>query len=179
MDEDIRLNNQLKSLGKKLFQFRDLVAKIDLPESLPPPPHDKIFWDTFVKKCSAAVTVLRQVQAALTPDMYHLALHPGDKIWRNPSAIPDLLGMPERVEVLVENPLAQSRDQVQQWNTQLESANSALEALFDSQRTSFQSKEKLSRAVPSASSAVDADSQLISSLFSKTSRERAQVQSIT
>ena len=179
MDDDIRLNNQLKSLGKKLFQFRDLVAKIDIPESLPPPPHDKLFWDTFVKKCSAAVTVLRQVQAALTPDMYHLSLHPGEKIWRNPAAIPDLLGMGERIEILVENPMAQSRDEVRQWNAQLEAANSALDSLLDSQRSSFLNREKTSRTTGTNSGVPESDTIRIASLFSTTSRERAQPSQVT
>ena len=171
MDEDVRLNSQLKSLGKKLFQFRDLVAKIDIPETLPPPPHDRIFWDTFVKKCCSSVTVLRQVQAALSPDMYHLSVHPGEKVWRNPAAVPDLLGLPERPDRDVPNPFATSGSDVQAWNSILEEANQSLEELIGTQTL-----RPIPSIIPAGKSPAGPPSEgerMIARLLTMTSRDRA------
>jgi hypothetical protein len=177
MDEDIRLNAQLKSLGKKLFQFRDLVAKIEIPDAIPAPPQDAKYWEGFVHKCSSAITVLKQVQAALTPDMYHLAVFPGEKVWRNPAAVPDLLGLPERVSQESQSPLAVSREDVIRWNTSLEEANAAIENLLQGTSEVISSNQ---RQVSSKVSSLGNDSlhdpasrDLIQSLFSSTSRERA------
>lgn len=173
MDTDAKLNAQLKSLGKKLFQFRDLVAKIDIPESVPPAPHDRIMWDTIVKKYSSAITVLRQVHAALTPDMYHLAVHPGEKVWRNPTAVPDLLGTPERGEASGNHAIVRSREELRVWNTKLEEANSELEALLEAQ-SSVNSKGRNSHNTKSGIASSDpSDKVRISRLFSLTSRVRA------
>jgi hypothetical protein len=136
MDEDARLHAQLTSLGKKLFQFRELVAKIDIPDKLPESPNDKVFWDTLVKKCSSALTVLRQVHATLTPDMYHLAVFPGEKIWRNPAAVPDLLGMPDRAVLESVSPIARTREEVLQWNAQLDTVLSMLDQVLEPQARS-------------------------------------------
>lgn len=170
MDEDARLNAQLKSLGKKLFQFRDLVSKIEIPECIPPEPHDRVFWETFVKKCSTAMTVLRQVHSALTPDMYHLSVHPGEKIWRNPAAVPDLLGMPERLNNSSLNPIARSSNEINSWNSRLEEAIIVLEETLNSQRLTFQSAKK----VPGSNVAGDSteDMTKIDRLFSMTSAQR-------
>ena len=170
MEDDIRLNSQLKSLGKKLFQFRDLVAKIDIPETLPPPPYDRIFWEVFVKKCSSAVTVLRQVQAALTPDMYHLSVHPGDKIWRNPAAVPDLLGMPDSISSDGRQPIVGSPEEVSAWNNTLEEATRALEEYLSSAAPATTRSNPQSSSLPSVDK-----SELISSLFASRSSERSLV----
>ena len=171
MDDDTRLNAQLKSLGKKLFQFRDLVSKIDIPESIPPEPHDRIFWETFVKKCTAAMTVIRQIHSALTPDMYHLSIYPGEKIWRNPAAVPDLLGMPEKVECSSMNPIATTPAEINTWNTRLEEANRLLEETLNSQRLTFESGARTSSSSHILSNSTE-DIVRIEKLFSMTSAQR-------
>jgi hypothetical protein len=177
MEGDTRLNSQLKTLGKKLFQFRDLVARIDIPEVLPQPPHDKIFWDVFIKKCTSASTVLKQVQAALTPDLYHLAVYPGDKIWRNPSAVPDLLGMPELKSYASLNPVARTIEEVGEWNTALEQAIEALEQFEEGTTNSI---PQLALHRPPALSSVDSiqDKERISSLFNFRSTDRVLASSL-
>ena len=171
MEGDLRLNSQLKSLGKKLFQFRDLVSKIEIPETLPPPPHDRIFWDVFVKKCTAASTVLRQVQAALTPDLYHLAVYPGSKIWRNPAAVPDLLGMPDLAESDSAYPVARTVEEVMTWNAALEQAIQALERFEQSSSASLP-KSLNAHIANSNSPELALDNEKISSLFSSKSTDR-------
>ena len=94
MSDDFRLTNQLKGLGKKIFQFRDMIAKIDIPERFESREHADMFWEVFVAKTSSCVALLKQIETSLTPDLFHLAVHPSDKIWRNPGAVPDLLAMP-------------------------------------------------------------------------------------
>jgi hypothetical protein len=171
MEQDIRLNAQLKSLGKKLFQFRDLIAKLDIPESLPPPPHDRVFWDAFVSKCTSAVTVLKQVHASLTPDMYHLSVYPGDKIWRNPSAVPDLLSIPELPGRTHTSPVAHSQEQVAAWNAALEKANLSLDELTENMNqqpnNSSPKKSASSKPVHDVSNTA-----LISSLLTTKSTDR-------
>ena len=172
MEGDSRLNSQLKTLGKKLFQFRDLVSKMDIPESLPEPPHDRIFWDVFVKKCTSAVTVLKQVQASLTPDLYHLAVHPGTKIWRNPAAVPDLLSMPDLVSCESENPVARSLDEVSAWNSALEEAIAVIEQYTDAPTVAVTrlpaAKTNLSSTFPDST----LDKEKITSLFNSRGTER-------
>ena len=171
MEADARLNSQLKTLGKKLFQFRDLVARIDIPDILPPAPHDRVFWDVFIKKCTSASTVLKQVQAALTPDLYHLAVHPGDKIWRNPSAVPDLLGMPDLTVFESPNPVARTIEEVGGWNAALEQAIEAIEQFDDGSTNTL---PKLSLHTPSPPPSLDSiqDKEKISSLFNSRSTDR-------
>ncbi len=172
MESDARLNGQLKSLGKKLFQFRDLVAKIDIPEDLPDPAQAQLFWEAFVKKCGAAVTVLRQIQSSLTPDMYHLSVYPCEKIWRNPAAVPDLLSLPE---CLPANPagvgIAATSEQVHEWNSLLDNATRDLELLVASSLPSL----KRSAPSPTVRPVAGPSSQdaLIVRLFSTTSQQRA------
>lgn len=173
MDADVKLNAQLKSLGKKLFQFRDLVAKIEIPESVPPPPYDHLMWETIIKKYSSANTVLRQVHAALTPDMYHLAVHPGEKVWRNPSAVPDLLGTPERHDTAEKIPIVHSRGELRSWNSQLEEANSALEAMLESQAVIPLSSRNGQVGTKNARERAPGEKIRISRLLSLTSRARA------
>jgi hypothetical protein len=171
MDQDQRLNSQLRTLGKKLFQFRELVAKIEIPEKLPSSPHDKLFWNSFVTKCSAAVTVLRQVHSALTPDMYHLAVFPGEKIWRNPAAVPDLLGMPERVAFESPEPIACSREEALQWNAKLDEVNTYLESVLENQLTVQSNTQSFSRK--EASNLVSAsEKELLRHLFNSSSASR-------
>ena len=171
MEGDQRLNSQLKALGKKLFQFRDLVSKIEIPETLPPPPHDRIFWDVFVKKCTSAATVLRQVQAALTPDLYHLTVTPGSKIWRNPAAVPDLLGMPDLVENDSLYPIAKTIDEVRAWNAVLDDALRALEDFEQSTHPTL--SKPLSAHLPNSNYPEAAlDKERISSLFNSRSTDR-------
>lgn len=170
MDEDVRLNGQLKSLGKKLFQFRDLVAKMDIPETLPDPPYDQLLWETFVKKCSSAVTVLKQVHSALTPDMYHLSVYPVEKIWRNPAAVPELLSVPARKDRPDVTPIARSAAEVQEWNSQLEQANIALEELLSADKISFQPQVKTESQ---RNDRLNDEHAIIARLFTKTSRQRA------
>jgi len=176
MEEDIRLNAQLKSLGKKLFQFRDLIAKLDIPESMPPPPHDREFWDVFVSKCTSAVTVLKQVHAALTPDMYHLSVFPGDKIWRTPAAVPDLLSMPEFTIRPQVSPIAHSQEQISEWNTALEEANQSLDEMIDSIKsqssTKSTSKKPDANTSTTTASSKTLDMGMINSLMNSTSRDR-------
>jgi hypothetical protein len=167
MDDDPRLNAQLRALGKKLFQFRELVAKMEIPESVPAPPLDTQAWETFVGKCSSAATVLKQVHAALTPDMYHLSVFPGEKVWQNPAAVPDLLSVPPRAAPQPNNPLARSREEVVAWNTKLEQANMSLEALIESSSKDRPSKQK-------AVSDKQVSHELVQVLFTSTSRERCQ-----
>ena len=172
MEEDPRLVAQLKSLGKKMFQFRDLVAKIEVPGVMPAPPHDRLFWDMFVKKCSSAVIVLKQIQSALTPDMYHLSVYPGEKIWKNPAAVPDLLSVPDLVEPAVAEPIAISRTEVNAWNSALEEANSFLESYLNSQR--WPASRPQTRILPISSNVnEEVLDQRISRLLSTTSRSRA------
>jgi hypothetical protein len=171
MEGDLRLNSQLKSLGKKLFQFRDLVSKIDIPETLPPPPNDRMFWDVFVKKCASAATVLNQVQAALTPDLYHLAVHPGSRIWRNPAAVPDLLGMPDLVNTDSPNPVASTIEEVMAWNAAIEEALRALEEFEDSHPSTIP-KLRNSHLPNTNSPEVAFDKDRISSLFNSKSTDR-------
>jgi hypothetical protein len=171
MDEDTRLNTQLKSLGKKLFQFRDLIAKLEIPETLPPAPHDAQFWESFVTKCSSAVTVLRQVQAALTPDMYHLAVFPGEKVWRNPAAVPDLLGLPERIGTESPNPIASHREEIQAWNTRIDEANRVIGQLLEFSSLTTISTARTSVKPPPAPADITG-AELITTLFTTTSRER-------
>ena len=170
MDEDTRLTGQLKALGKKMFQFRDLVAKIEIPETVPPSPHDEIFWDSFVKKCSSAVSILKQVQLALSPDMYHLSVYPGEKIWRNPAAVPDLLSMPVEEDIGVLHPIATSREEVTRWNSVLEEANFALETYLNNS-VSTQAAWKQPTSVKQASEQID---DRITSLLTMTSQERVE-----
>lgn len=172
MESDTRLNGQLKSLGKKLFQFRDLVAKLEIPEDLPDPGAAQLFWETFVKKCGAAVTVLRQIQSSLTPDMYHLSVYPSEKIWRTPAAVPDLLSLPEGVTVNPSCvPIAASSEQVQEWNTMLENATFELEQFVASTQSLPKrgSSNQLTRQAPQSAG----PDPLIARLFSTTSEQRA------
>lgn len=172
MDEDARLHAQLTSLGRKLLQFRELVAKIEIPEKLPAPPNDKAFWDLFVKKCSSALTVLRQVHATLTPDMYHLAVFPGEKIWRNPAAVPDLLGMPDRAVLECVDPISRSREEVLLWNAKLDEVLSSLDQVLEPQaRSSAVVASDLPNSTKFAQSGGDGD--LIHLLLTSTSRERS------
>ena len=173
MDDDPRLNAQLRVLGKKLFQFRDLIAKMDIPESIPAPPLDSQFWENFIGKCSSAATVLKQVHSALTPDMYHLSVFPGEKIWQNPAAVPDLLSVPQRLASQPSESIASSREEVVEWNTKLEEANASLESFMESYERSKQelhSAPKLShKNIPSEDKG---PANLMHTLFTTTSRER-------
>lgn len=169
MEEDARLQAQLRSLGKKMFQFRDLVSKIEIPDTVPPAPYDQIFWDMFVKKCASAMTVLKQVQSALIPDLHHLAVYPGEKIWRNPAAVPDLLGLPEHKERPQADPIAVSRAQIQAWNSVLEQATSSLEEYLEGVKFPTAPKSGLE---PEASTLSESDKQRILRLFTMTSEQR-------
>ena len=168
MDEDPRLNAQLRALGKKLFQFRDLVAKMEIPDSVPAPPLDTQSWETFVGKCSSAATVLKQVHAALTPDMYHLSVFPGEKVWPNPAAVPDLLSIPARAAPQTRDPLANSREEVVMWNTKLEQANAALDIILESSGRQNTVEEVKMSGVSENQGSHD----ILNVLFTSTSRER-------
>lgn len=173
MDDDVRLNAQLRSLGKKLFQFRDLIAKIEIPESLPPPPLDTKFWESFTGKCSSASTVLKQIHTALTPDMFHLAVFPGEKVWQNPAAVPDLLSVPPRIGIETTDPIASNREEVLRWNTALEQANHVLEDLLSTSDTGNSASE-IDSKFSSKFSFVhgEGSTSLIETLLTKTSSQR-------
>ena len=141
---------------------------------VPPPPYDRMMWDTIVKKYSSSMTVLRQIHAALTPDMYHLAVHPGEKVWRNPAAVPDLLGTPERDVSFESQPIARSREELREWNSQLEEANSALEALLEAQPVGLATQKSSMGGMSRGNEPEGRDSQRIARLLTLTSRQRAQ-----
>jgi hypothetical protein len=161
--------HQLRSLGKKLYQLRDLVARIDIPESLPPPPDDQLFWEMFVKRCSAATTVLKQVQSALTPDMYHFAVHPGEQIWRNPAAVHELLLLPEKRPAQASEPLATSTEEAMDWNRNLAEISGLIEHFIsDVSLPGFGT----SQSSPGTRTRVANEQELIDRLFSTTSEQR-------
>jgi hypothetical protein len=170
MEFDARLNAQLKNLGKKLFQFRDLVAKLEIPDELADAEQGRLFWSSFVKKCSAAVTVLRQIQSSLTPDMYHLSVFPSDKIWRDPAAVPDLLSMPDLIPPTpLSSGIATTMDEVHEWNTKLDLASRDLEEFIASQPATKRALKPSGNSRPLSTSTLDP---LLARLYSTTSEQR-------
>ena len=77
---DPKQQTALRLVGKKLFQLREAVAT--LPEIQAGPQ--------FVKACQYAGTILEKLD--LPADAAVLAIHPWDKIYRDPAAVPELLG---------------------------------------------------------------------------------------
>ncbi len=65
MNEDARLNAQLRQLGKKVAQLREIVNNINLKSG-----DERIVWQGTLKYAVNACTVIRQIQSALTPDLY-------------------------------------------------------------------------------------------------------------
>ena len=88
MGEVEKYSSQLRLVGKKVFQLREAIAGNFFD------PSDPNSWPMFLKSALYVTTGLRQIQAGVPAEASVLSIVPSDKIWQNPTAVPDLLKFP-------------------------------------------------------------------------------------
>jgi hypothetical protein len=100
MAEIDKYSSALRLLGKKVFQLREAAAG----ELYQGDINDPNAWSFFIKQVLYVTTSLRQVQSGLPADASVLSIVPNDKIWQNPSAVPEMLkilDLPKKTEKCV------------------------------------------------------------------------------
>jgi hypothetical protein len=155
MGEAEKYASQLRLVGKKVFQLREAVAGNFFD------PNDPNSWPMFLKSALYVTTGLRQIQAGVPAEASVLSIIPSDKIWQNPTAVPELLKFPAFPQTNEKYAQKRDPDFFAEMETYCQEAVMNLDASVSEPK-----KEEISRSdLPSCSAA-------LATIFKRTSAQR-------